>query len=133
MSTFHCNCGVTITGTKRDIAAHLAECITIRTRAQERRYAQTHELTTPACPDCGHSVSIHTEGGVSGFTCSAGDCYCATKASEIERLLEPDDGPDGDPDCYCGPVCHCGDGPEDGAHYDEFDHPYLPSPFTLRS
>lgn len=41
------------------------------------------------------------------------------------RLPGPDDS-DGDPDCYCGSVCHCGDGPEEGAYYDEFDRPYLP-------
>jgi hypothetical protein len=85
MTEFHCNCGATITGTKRDVATHLAGCATIRANTEQ------------------------------------------AEAARQERLLEAD-GPDGDPACYCGPVCHCGDGPEDGAEYDEFDRPHIPTP-----
>lgn len=37
------------------------------------------------CHSCGHDVSLHTDGGRSGFTCSAGDCYCGITDIELMK------------------------------------------------
>lgn len=95
MTKFHCNCGATITGTKRDIATHLSECATIRENAERAEATrQPRKAKTKSGFHLNQIVQIITNwrteqpDGRIGTICKIRRAYHGVGGSDVSTALE---------------------------------------------